>query len=148
MSEAVVSENGKPSEPDAADVAAVDARLAELVAAWNAGDLEAYARPFTDDAVYVTYFGRKLIGREGIIEGHRRVFAGAYRGSRLLNQQAAYRFVRPDVVIAVQDGGVETEPGASPEEDRRNTLTYVLVKDDGEWRIASFHNARVSDPSA
>jgi len=39
------------------------------------------------------------------------------------------------------------EPGNSPEEDRRNTLTYVLVKDDAEWRIASFHNAQVSGPS-
>jgi hypothetical protein len=42
---------------------------------------------------------------------------------------------------------VETAPGASPDEDRGNTLTYVLVKDDGEWRIASFHNARVSNPA-
>ncbi|HEV3359534.1 MAG TPA: SgcJ/EcaC family oxidoreductase [Pseudonocardiaceae bacterium] len=134
------------TEPDAADVAALDALLRGLIDAWNAGDLEAYARPFTDDAVYVTYFGRKLMGREGIAEGHRRVFAGAYRGSRLLNAQASYRFLRPDVVVAVQDGGVETAPGASPEDDQRNTLTYVLVKDDGEWEIASFHNARVSNP--
>jgi uncharacterized protein (TIGR02246 family) len=123
------------SELDPTEVAALDATLSKLVAAWNAGDLEAYARPFTDDAVYVTYFGRKLIGRGGIAEGHRRVFASAYRGSRLLNQQARYRFLRPDA------------PGASPDEDRRNTLTYVLVKDDGEWRIASFHNARVSNPA-
>ncbi|MDT7566881.1 MAG: hypothetical protein QOG76_5505 [Pseudonocardiales bacterium] len=135
------------SEFDPTEVALLDATLSKLVAAWNAGDLEAYARPFTDDAVYVTYFGRKLIGRGGIAEGHRRVFASAYRGSRLLNQQASYRFLRPDVVVAVQDGGVETAPGASPDEDRRNTLTYVLVKDDGEWRIASFHNARVSNPA-
>jgi hypothetical protein len=92
------------SELDPTEVAALDATLSKLVAAWNAGDLEAYARPFTDDAVYVTYFGRKLIGRGGIAEGHRRVFASAYR-------------------------------------------TYVLVKDDGEWRIASFHNARVSNPA-
>ena len=134
------------TEPDAADVAALDALLRGLIDAWNAGDLEAYARPFTDDAVYVTYFGRKLMGREGIAEGHRRVFAGAYRGSRLLNAQASYRFLRPDVVVAVQDGGVETAPGASPEDDQRSTLTYVLVKDDGEWEIASFHNARVSNP--
>jgi uncharacterized protein (TIGR02246 family) len=134
------------TEPDAADVAALDALLRGLVDAWNDGDLEAYARPFTDDAVYVTYFGRKLMGREGIAEGHRRVFAGAYRGSRLLNTQASYRFLRPDVVVAVQDGGVETAPGASPEDDQRNTLTYVLVKNEGEWEIASFHNARVSNP--
>ena len=139
-------EHGTSSEPDAADVAALDARLRGLVDAWNAGDLEAYARPFTDDAVYVTYFGRKLIGRAGIIEGHRRVFDGAYRGSRLLNSRASYRFLRPDVVVAVQDGGVETVPGASAEQDRRNTLTYVLVKNDSEWQIASFHNARVSSP--
>jgi uncharacterized protein (TIGR02246 family) len=135
------------SELDAVEVAALDATLSKLVAAWNAGDLEAYASPFTDDAVYVTYFGRKLFGRGGIAEGHRRVFASAYRGSRLLNQQASYRFLRPDVVVAVQDGGVETAPGVSPDEDRRNTLTYVLVKNDGEWRIASFHNARVSNPA-
>jgi uncharacterized protein (TIGR02246 family) len=141
-----VDEQGISSAPDSADVAAIDARLQGLVDAWNAGDLEAYARPFTDDAVYVTYFGRKLIGREGIVEGHRRVFDGAYRGSRLLNSRASYRFLRPDVVVAVQDGGVETGPGASSEKDWRNTLTYVLVKNDSEWEIASFHNARVSNP--
>jgi uncharacterized protein (TIGR02246 family) len=138
---------GDTSESDAAEVAALDARLRELVVAWDAGDLEAYARPFTDDAVFVTYFGGKLIGREGIVEGHRRAFAGLFSGSRLLNQRASYRFLRPDVVVAIQDGGVAIAHGDNAGEESRNTLTYVFVKQDGEWRIASFHNARVSDPS-
>lgn len=140
-------QHGTSSDSDAAEVAALDACLRELVVAWDAGDLDAYARPFTDDAVYVTYFGGKLIGREGIVEGHRRVFAGLYSGSRLLNQPASYRFLRPDVVVAIQDGGVATAQGDNPGVVSRNTLTYVFVKDDGDWRIASFHNARVSDPS-
>jgi uncharacterized protein (TIGR02246 family) len=116
------------SELDSAELAALDATLSKLVAAWNAGDLEAYARPFTDDAVYVTYFGRKLIGRGGIAEGHRRVFASAYRGSRLLNQQASYRFLRPDVVVAVQDGGVETAPGPTTTQASGNGEGAVVTQ--------------------
>ena len=136
-----MSESGIKSEQDAA---ALDSVLNGLITAWNAGDLEAYAAPFTDDAVYVTFFGGKLIGPQGIADGHRQVFAGPYRGSKLLNRQASYRFLRPDVVAAVQDGGVALANSDGP--DSRNTLTYVFVKNDGEWKIASFHNARVSDP--
>ena len=80
------------------------------------------------------------------MEGHRRVFAGAYRGSSLVTNRPHYRFLRPDVAVAVQEGGVATDGGDTADRDRNSTLTYVFVRDDGEWKIASFQNTRVADP--
>jgi uncharacterized protein (TIGR02246 family) len=135
------------SDPNTDDVAALDALLTELITAWNAGDLDAYTRPFTEDAAYITYFGRLLTGREEIAEGHRRVFAGAYRNSTLLGSPPRYRFLHPDVAVAVQQGGVATWSDGITDEQRRSTLSYVFVRNGGEWKIASFHNTRVSQPT-
>lgn len=62
------------------------------------------------------------------------------------------RFVRPDVAIV----DIATElselhgvpPGVKPGADGRirTRLQEVLVKDGGEWRIASYHNVDVKEP--
>jgi uncharacterized protein (TIGR02246 family) len=125
----------------------VVAVLGELVGAWNAGDADAYGALFTEDADYVTFFGVNMPGRKAITEGHRALFQGPLKGSKLDGGGAPskVRFLRPDVAVVVVGGG-STLPGADAARD--STLTYVLVEEAGAWRIASFQNTRVSDPRA
>lgn len=120
--------------------------LATLATAWNEGDAAAYGRLFTEDADYVTFFGMNVPGREAIEAGHRALFEGPLKGSKLGGEtgEVKVRFVRPDVAIVVADGGSSLESG----DFRASTVTYVLVRDNGEWRVASFQNTRVSDPAA
>jgi uncharacterized protein (TIGR02246 family) len=129
-----------------ADVRAVLNRLAE---AWNAGDAAAYGRLFTEDADYVTFFGMNFPGREAIESSHRALFEGPLKGSTLTGQlgaEARVRFVRPDVAVVLAGGGSSLAGADVPDEGRASTVTFVLVRDGGEWLITAFQNTRVSDP--
>ncbi|WP_370947896.1 SgcJ/EcaC family oxidoreductase [Amycolatopsis sp. cg5] len=120
--------------------------LAALAEAWNEGDAAAYGRLFTEDADYVTFFGMNMPGRQAIEANHRALFEGPLKGSKIGVGGAGevkVRFVRPDVAIVVAGGGSSLE-GA---EFRASTVGYVLVRNGGEWRVASFQNTRVSDPA-
>ncbi len=123
--------------------AAVRAVLSGIADAWNAGDATAYAALFTEDADYVTFFGLNMPGRHAIEAGHRALFDGPLKGSKLTGsaEPPKIRFVRPDVAIAVVGGG-STVSGDEPDPRRASTLTYVLVRDPDAWRITSFQNTR------
>jgi uncharacterized protein (TIGR02246 family) len=119
--------------------------LNDVVEAWNAGDATAYGRLFTEDAIYVTFFGLTMPGRKAIEEGHRALFDGPLKGSKLAGGgKPGVRFVRPDVAVVLSGGGRSVNGESGP----ASTVTYVLVKDDADWLITSFQNTRVSDPRA
>ncbi|MFD7660894.1 SgcJ/EcaC family oxidoreductase [Actinosynnema sp. NPDC059797] len=122
--------------------AAVRAVLDALVEAWNAGDATAYAGLFTEDADYITFFGRNTPGRRAIEAGHRALFAGPLKGSRLTGggEPPAIRFIRPDVAVAVSGGGSSLD--GEPDPERASTVTCVLVHEGDAWRITSFQNTR------
>lgn len=123
--------------------------LTRLADAWNHGDATAYAGLFTEDADYVTFFGRNMPGRELIERSHRALFEGPLKGSKVAcgTDAPKVRFLRPDVAVVVIGGGSSLSGGA-PEPGRDSTITYVLVEEDDGWRVASFQNTRVSDPAA
>ena len=124
--------------------------LGKLADAWNEGDAAAYARLFTEDADYVTFFGMNMPGRQVIESAHRSLFEGPLKGSKLVSGggEPKVRFVRPDVAIVVSGGGSSLAGGGKSEPGRESTLTYVLVEEAEGWRVASFQNTRVSDPVA
>jgi uncharacterized protein (TIGR02246 family) len=128
------------------DVRAVLGRLTE---AWNSADATAYGRLFTEDADYVTFFGMNFPGREAIENSHRALFEGPLKGSKLTGQlgaSAKVRFVRPDVAVVVAGGGSSVTGADTADEGRDSTVSFVLVREDGEWLITAFQNTRVSDP--
>ncbi|MEW9532124.1 SgcJ/EcaC family oxidoreductase [Microbispora sp. NPDC049125] len=124
--------------------------LAALTDAWNAGDAAAYADLFTEDADYVTFFGHHSEGRRAIEEGHRALFEGPLRGSRLASPAsgeggAKIRPLGPGVALVVVTGGSALAGGA-PDPSRDSIMTLTAVSDGGRWRFASFHNTRISAP--
>lgn len=124
---------GKPS---------VEALLEALTDAWNAGDATAYADLFVEDADYITVFGQNMAGRTAIEEGHRFLFTGPLKGSRLTRGETPpkIRYLRPDVAVIVTAGG---SPGPG---DRSSALTLTAVRDEAGWRFASFQNTPVRQP--
>ncbi|GAA3969734.1 SgcJ/EcaC family oxidoreductase [Actinomadura viridis] len=120
----------------------VDELLDALVTTWNAGDATAYADLFVEDADYITFFGQNMAGRTAIETGHRALFEGPLKGSRLTSGETApkIRFLRPDVAIIVTAGGA---PG---DDTQQSVITLTAVRNQGRWRFASFQNTRVTLP--
>lgn len=125
------------------DIQAIQQLLERLVTTWNAGDAAGYAALFTPDADYITFFGANMAGRAAIEEGHRALFTGPGRGSRLaLGAPPKTRFLRPDVAVAVSAGVPSPEGGLLPGKSRESAITLVLVREPAGWQIASFQNTR------
>ena len=55
--------------------------LKQLEDAWNSGDGEAFAAPFTEDAEFVNIRGEHASGRTAIATGHQAIFDTIYKDS-------------------------------------------------------------------
>jgi uncharacterized protein (TIGR02246 family) len=133
---------------DTTDHDRVEALLAALSDAWNAGDADAYGALFTEDATYVTFFGQISHGRAEIVEGHRWLFA-RMPGSRMTPGAKAdreIRFLTPDTAVVVGQGPGTTAPGSAA--GRPSTVSFVALRTDAGWRFAHFQNTRLAEPAA
>jgi uncharacterized protein (TIGR02246 family) len=126
----------------AEDAAALAARLES---AWNAGDSAAFAAPFAEDADFVNVVGKHARGREAIAAGHEHIFRDVYTGSTVRYRVETARLLRPDVALVHLNASL-TVPAGPIAGAGNATISLVLTRDDGEWRIASFHNTYVRDP--
>lgn len=133
-----------------ADVhAAMLAIVAEQDAAWGAGDAEAFCARATPDIVFTNIVGMFSVGDGPFLEQHRRIFTTIYRGSKLRQTLANLALLRPDVVIVDTmtelSGYGALPPGAQPIDGAlRTRLEQVIVRVDGRWSIAAFHNVPVN----
>lgn len=129
-----------PDGGTAADLHGVCATLAEMTAAWNQGDADAYGAVFTENATYTTFVGTYYDGRRDITEGHRALFSGFVKGSKLADSYLGIRFFGADTAIVTTRG--DRYDGERPTELSK-TQTYTMVREqDGRWRIAAFQNTK------
>ncbi|ALX67448.1 SgcJ/EcaC family oxidoreductase [Microbacterium sp. XT11] len=106
--------------------------------AWNAGDADAYAEQFTDDATYVIFAGLVSHGRTEIRDDHVPVFEKWQRGSRMSMRIIDVRMLGADAAVVVTEGGVgKREPVAHDK-----VQTFVFVRDGERWRCAAFQNTK------
>ncbi|MCS7479535.1 SgcJ/EcaC family oxidoreductase [Umezawaea endophytica] len=100
---------------------------------WAAGDAARFAAVFGPDVDFVTVRGEDLRGRAAVEEVHARLFASAFRDTRLVPN---FLLVRP-----LADGVhlVHVTTGIVP----LGVLTHaqaVVTRRDGGWEITAFHN--------
>lgn len=122
--------------------AAVRERFAAHRLAW--GDADAYGRSFTEDADYLTFYGGRLAGREGVVEGHRGLFEGVLKGSRLWAEITDLEFLAPDVALLHARGAVLKGRRTRPGRRALSVQTYVLTRESegSDWLIRAFQNTR------
>ncbi|MFC9440115.1 SgcJ/EcaC family oxidoreductase [Nocardia sp. NPDC057030] len=124
-----------------ADEAAIHALLERQTKAWSDGDATAFAAVFAEDADYVTWFGTHSRGRAAIRASHVPVFEKYLKNTRLDGEITGFRFLTPDVALVHGRGAVLKGR-------RRRTLrntkvqSTIVVRSNGEWRIAAFHNTK------
>lgn len=129
----------------AADTRVAEAAIAGLLearrAAWNAGDLDGYRKLLTVDADVVSATGRKSTGRDAVIAlSAEQKQQPSYRDATITATQIhAIRLVTPDVALVdatYRMTGVRI-PDGSEAKAVEGAILFVLVQQDGTWRIAS-----------
>jgi uncharacterized protein (TIGR02246 family) len=119
-----------------AEVAAVPGRL---VAAWAAHDAEAFSQLFIQDGSLIMP-GVYKKGRDEIREFMAAGYAGPYKGTSVTGTPLEIKRLGTGAVALVTVGGVLApgEKEVSTKEAIR--ASWILVKDDGTWRLAVYQN--------
>ena len=133
-----------------ADHTAINTVLAAQEAAWAAGDAEAFAAAVTDDVVFTNVVGMFSVGRAPFVGQHAHIFGSFYRGTTITHTVANIAFVRPDVAVVdtlcelIGFGALPPAIAAHIHDGAiRTRLEQVMVRNDGRWRVAAFHNVPV-----
>ena len=126
-----------------ADRQAVLEPLAALYRAWEANDAETFVADYTDDASVVQP-GVYKKDREEIRTTMAAGFAGPLSGSRATDHPSSIRFLTDDAAIVISEGGIIFPGQDAVASEGRVRATWVLVRRDGGWRIASYHNSPAS----
>ena len=111
---------------------------------WNRGDGAGFAAPFAEEADYVVVNGMHAKGRKEIGEGHQRIFDTFYKGSRNELRVESVRFIRPDLAVAHVHAHLRV-PHEGGEREAQGRSTWVLLKEEGEWKVEAFQNTPILD---
>ena len=128
-----------PADLTQTDRGAIDALVHTLDTAWNAGDGDAFAAPFAEDADFVNVRAEHHRGRQAIAAGHTAIFRGIYAGSTNAYVVKSARLVTGDVALVHVNATLQVPSG--PLAGQMKALySMVLVREGSGWQIASFHN--------
>ena len=119
---------------------------ATYIAAFDAGDAQALAALFTEDAVVMNTFGTMVSGRPAIIAALEHSFAGPCQGATL--QITPQHSTRVSYDVLVQQGTTRTTLKTDPATYRDFNYTKVFVRQGNAWKLAAAHFANVEPPRA
>lgn len=112
-----------------------------LTGAWNIGDAKQFASLFTEDCDYITFRGEHIIGRKNNEELHAQLFRTFLKNTTLAAEVKQIKFISEDVAVVHCLDEVSSKRKNNKAKNKINT--NVLVKTDGEWKIAAFHNSKI-----
>jgi uncharacterized protein (TIGR02246 family) len=117
--------------------------LSELESAWNDADGVRYGNVFTPDADFVDIRGSHHQGAAAIGHGHQGIFATIYAGSTVDYTARTTAQVAPEVILGIVESTLDA-PSGPLQGVHRSTATVLLLRDNGAWKIRSFHNTLVA----
>lgn len=115
----------------------------QMLTSWDAGDSDAYATQFTNDADYITFDGTHLKGREAIAAVHRQLFT-FMKGSSLKGQITGIRFLSPDIALVHTTGAILLPGDTEIRPERKSIQTMVATKQNDYWLFTAFQNTRIT----
>ncbi|MFJ4006575.1 SgcJ/EcaC family oxidoreductase [Streptomyces sp. NPDC090023] len=116
--------------------------LDRLQETWSAGDADAVADLYTEDATLVMT-GVFINGREEIRKFMTDAFAGPLVGSRPHNVPRIIRAVGADTALVNSDIGIILAGNDRVAEGDERVATWALTRRDDRWLIAAYHNCPV-----
>jgi uncharacterized protein (TIGR02246 family) len=124
----------------AAQTADVQQVLKDSEAAWNRGDLAAFAS-YYDDSPETTFIGREVVrgGVEAILERYRRTYPTREAMGTLEFSEIAVRPLADGVSLAT--GKFALRRSAAGGGDASGRFTLVLVRKTGKWKIIHDHTS-------
>ena len=124
--------------------------IAQTTEAFNAHDAQRFASFYTPTATLVTVRGERMTGTTEIVKGLGSIFATRAKHARLQQVDYSITFLTSDVAVAHVLNELGGVPGANgePAPPHQELSIRVLVKLNGVWRVAAFHNTIVQDKPA
>ncbi|WP_018653943.1 SgcJ/EcaC family oxidoreductase [Actinomadura flavalba] len=116
-----------------------DQRIGELVARSESAQFDADALPrlHTSDVVIVNIVGRRIFGRDTFSAAMRDALASPLKDVRTTLEIKDIRYAAPDVAVVSLVKTVHDErDDAQYAPQQTGAMTYVLVREAGDWRIA------------
>jgi uncharacterized protein (TIGR02246 family) len=145
----VLSLAAQLSAQTASDTTAVRNIISNEIEAWNKGDAVGYSRDFSATGTFTNIRGQFFTGYPGYLKQHEVIFKGIFKNSTLKQDVVSLRFVRPDVAIietVTTVNGAQQSPVGVTRDHRgriRTRLLQVVAKEDGAWKIVTYHNVDV-----
>ena len=107
--------------------------------AWAAGDADAFAAWYADDATVILP-GFYLRGKGDVGASMAAAFGGPLKGSRRVHSVQSVRFPAPDAAIVVTRSATLFPGEEEAPAERRDLATWVLTRRDSQWSIESYHS--------
>lgn len=113
-------------------------RIRQLVAAAEAAqsDPEPFLALHTAEAVVSNFGGRRVLGRAALGDAMRAALASPLADVTTSTDIDDIRFVRPDVAVVSCTKHVSDGRDVADTFTTTGSLTYIVVEDEGAWRIA------------
>lgn len=124
-----------------AQQAAVAALAQQMIASWAYGDADGIASLFIEDGTLILP-GIYAQGVEAIREYFKEAFDKDYKNTQVTGKPLSLRFFGPDVALLISQGGVLAENESEISEGQAIRASWFCVKDDGKWKLASYHNCQ------
>jgi uncharacterized protein (TIGR02246 family) len=138
----------------ATDEAAIRMIVADENSAWNKGDAVGYSRHFAVAGTFTNIRGQFFTGHPAFLKQHEVIFNGIFKNTTVTQDIVSLVFVRPDVAIletlTAVAGIAQAPPGVTTDDQRRirTRLLQVLAKENGVWKIVTYHNTDVKPGTA
>ena len=131
------------------DETAVRNIIANEIATWNAGDAVGYSRDFAKAGTLTNIRGQFFTGYAAFLKIHEVIFSEMFKNTTLSQDIVSLTFLRPDIALVdtltAVSGIAPGTPGVLKDDKGRlrTRLLQVVAKQDGVWKIVSYHNVDV-----
>lgn len=130
-----------------ADKAAIAALTQKVVSAWAYQDADTFASVFADDGTMILS-GVYCDGPEEVRDYMAKAFQGRYKGTQVTGKPISIRSLGPDTAILLSNGGVLGPGETEVTEDSAIRASWLVVRRDGQWRLAAYQNTPRYDAAA
>jgi uncharacterized protein (TIGR02246 family) len=128
------------------DKVAIRENIRKMEQGWNTKNGTLFAEPFAEDADGVPIGGKIFKGHDIIEKVHGDLFKTVFKDSTITLQIKQLRFLRPDVAL-VQVHNNNKWRREDTQGEHNSTITLVMTKEAGEWKVASFQNTLIGAAS-